>query len=278
MLRRPVRATTPADVMDATLGAVTIGFVPVLGEIHAGHLALIHRSHQENDDTIVAIADPEGGMIDVPEDQLAAARNEGARIFYFPEPGMMYPQGFSTTIHAGGLTERWEGANGSGHFDRMTTLMAILLNQLQPTRTYVGEKYLQLVGAIRRMHRDLSLPGEIVVSPTVRDPDGLPTSAGHASLSQDQRVAAQAIPNALFAIQQRAMEGETGSEVLEAVGREIIAAHPELELEYLAIVDPETFEPIPAVRTGARAIAAGTVGTARILDNVHLTAGTSTGS
>lgn len=276
MLRRPTRFTTPADVMDATLGAVTIGLVPVMGSLHAGHLSLIRRSHAENDDTIVAMVDPSGRSLSLPESDLADAGEEGGRIFYMPAPTTIYPPGFATSIHVEGLTDRWEGACRPEHLDRVTTLLTILLNQLQPTRTYVGEKHLQQLAVLKRVHEDLVLSGEIVACPTLRDPDGLPLNSYNGRLTEDERAAALAIPNAMFTIQQRVLDGESDSAALEAIGRQIIAGQPVLALDYLAIVDPETFDPIPEVVTGARAIVAATIGDTRIIDNIHLQLGMNT--
>ena len=273
MPRSPVRAATPEDVMDATLGAVTVGLVPVMGSLHEGHLSLIRRSHAENDDTVVAIFDPNGGALSVAEADIAGACGEGAHIFYLPEAETIYPSAFRTSVHVEGLTDRWEGESCPGYLHRVTTLIVILLNQLQPTRTYLGDKYLQQLAVLHRVHRDLSLAGEIVACPTVRDPDGLPLSSCNGGLSGDERAAALAIPNALFTMQQGALEGETSSAALEERGREIIARQPVVQLDYLAIVDPETFEPLPEVVTGARAITAATIGDARIIDNVHLQVG-----
>jgi pantoate--beta-alanine ligase len=273
VLRRPTRFTTPADVMDATLGAVTIGLVPVMGSLHAGHHALIRRSHAENDDTIVAMVDPSGKPLDLSESDLKEAGDEGARIFYLPSPTTVFPDGFATLVHVEGIADRWEGASRPGHFDRVTTLITILHNQLQPTRTYLGEKHLQQVAVLERVHRDLSLAGEIVPCPTVRDPDGLPLSSYNCRLTDDERAAALAIPNAMFTIQQRALDGETQSTALEEIGRQIIASQPLLTLDYLAVVDPETFDPLTEIATGARAIVAATIGGTRIIDNIHLQRG-----
>lgn len=256
--------------MDATLGAVTIGLVPVMGELHAGHLALIARSHAENDDTVVALADPAGNAIPFPDDASREAAEAGASIFYTPEPGTIFPPGFGTTVHVAGLTDRWEGAARPGHVDRVTTLMIILINQIQPTRTYLGEKHLQQLAVLERAHEDLALSGEIVPCPTVRDPDGLPLSSYNAGLDTDQRAAAQSVPDALFAIQQRVREGETDAAALVSLGREIIAAREAVALDYLAIIDPATFAPCAVVETGAYAIVAATVGDVRIIDNVYL--------
>ena len=273
MPRPPIRVATPGDVMDATLGAVTVGLVPVMGPLHEGHLSLIRRSHAENDDTVVAIFDPARGAISVPEADIAEAFREGAHVFYVPETETVWPTGFSTSVHVAGLTDRWEGESRPGHFDPVTTLIVILLNQIQPTRTYLGAKHLQQLAVLSRVHGDLSLSGEIVACPTVRDPDGLPLSSYNGGLSEEERAAALAIPGALFAIQQRALEGETSTTALLEMGREIIARHPIIELDYLAIVDPKSFEPLPGVVTGAHAIVAAIVGATRIIDNVHLQAG-----
>jgi pantoate--beta-alanine ligase len=273
MTRQPLMTTTPPEVMDATLGAVTVGLVPVMGRLHEGHLALIRRSDLENDDTVVAIFDPNGTTPALGEDDIRTAHGEGARIFYCPDPETIFPEGFATHILVDGLDDRWEGEFRPGRAGRTTAYFAILLNQLQPTRVYVGEKHLQRVALLRRMQRDLSLPGEIVPCPTVRDPDGLPLSSYNLRLSPDDRAAALAIPDALFAIQQRVIEGETDPAALLATGREIIAAQPGVELQYLAIVDPETFDPVDRVVTDSRAIVAATVGDVRIIDNVHLDPG-----
>lgn len=273
MTRPYVRATTPAEVMDATIGAVTTGIVPVMGVLHEGHLALIRRSDMENDDTIVAIFDPNGGEPQVSEADLQTARDEGARIFYTPEPETIFPPGFATRVLVDGLDDRFEGEVRPGRSGRTTAYFAILLNQLQPTRTYVGEKHLQRLALLRRMHDDLSLPGTIVSSPTVRDPDGLPLSSYNARLSEQDRAAAIAIPDALFTIQHRVMEGETDPDALIALGCEIIVAQPSVELHYLAIVDPETFDPVERVVTGSYAVISGKVGATRIIDNIHLDPG-----
>lgn len=273
MTRPAVKATTPAEVQDATLGAVTTGLVPVMGPLHEGHLSLIRRADLENDDTIVAVFDPNGGEVPLTDDDIRTVREQGARIFYLPAPETIFPPGFATHVLVDGLDDRFEGEIRPGRSGRTAAYFAILLNQLQPTRTYVGEKHLQRLALLRRMHDDLSLPGTIVSSPTVRDLDGLPLSSYNMRLSPEDRAAAIAIPNALFAIQQRVVEGETDAQALLALGREIIGAQPAVELQYLAIVDPDTFDPVDPVMTGAYAIVSGRVGETRIIDNIHLDPG-----
>jgi pantoate--beta-alanine ligase len=259
--------------MDATIGAVTVGLVPVMGPLHEGHLSLIRRSDLENDDTVVALFDPSGDVLEIPDRDIKRAAENGARIFYQPHRETLVPRGFRTRVQVRGLTDKWENESQPGRFDRAATFFTILLNQLQPTRTYVGEKHFQRLVVLQRMHEDLALPGEIVGCLTVRDLDGLPMSTYNASLTPEDRAVAIALPNALFTIQQRVVEGETDVARLLEHGREIIEAQPELALEYLAIVDPETFEAVDTVVTGSRAIVAGKVSRARIIDNVHLDPG-----
>lgn len=274
--RRTITATTPDDVLDAALGAMTIGLVPIMGSIHAGHLSLIRRSDLENDETVVALFDPSGAVPDVSQDDISMVREAGARIFYRPEPADIFPEGFATSVRVPSLAKHWEGEARRGHFDRVTAYFVILLNQLQPTRTYVGEKHLQQLRIIQQMHGDLALSGEIVPCVTVRDPDGLPLSSYNASLSDEERAAAVAIPQALFAIQQAATNGERNALALRAIGEDILSAQSLLQVDYLALVDTGTFDSVDEISTGNYAIVAGTVGETRILDAVHLDPGSDT--
>lgn len=270
MLRRPVRSGFPTDIMDATIGAMTIGLVPVMGTLHEGHLSLIRRSYAENDETIVAVVAREGGEAALPDMAMAEAGEAGVRIFYTPDPGTMYPGGHATTIHVAGLGARFEGEVDPGALERDATLVITLVNQVQPTRTYIGEKHLQLAMMLDRIHHDLAFSGEIVPCPIVRDADGLALGPYNAGLSGEDRATALAIPAALFTMQEAALQGETDADALIAAGRDVLDNSSALRLDYLAIVDPATFEPLSTVDTGARAIIAATAGTTRILDNVHL--------
>lgn len=271
--RRTLTLTTPDSVRDATIGAMTIGLVPIMGSIHEGHLSLIRRSDLENDETVVALFDPSGEVPDVSQEGLAMAREAGARIFYRPEPTMIFPESFGTSVRVPSISWRWEGEARKGHFDRVTAYFVILLNQLQPTRIYVGEKHLQQLRILQRMHHDLGLSGEIVPCVTVRDPDGLPLSSYNVSLSDEERAAAVAIPQALFAIQQAATNGERNATVLTEVGEAILNTQPLLRVDYLAVVDTATFSAVEDISTGDYAIVAGTVGGTRILDAAYLQTG-----
>lgn len=271
--RRTLTLTTPDEVLDATIGALTTGLVPIMGSIHEGHVSLIRRSDLENDETVVIIFDPSGTVPDISEAEIDLAREAGARIFYRPAPDEIFPESFGTSVRVPGLGKHWEGEARKGHFDRVTAFFAIVLNQLQPTRTYVGEKHLQQLRIIQQMHGDLALSGEIVPCVTVRDPDGLPLSSYNASLSDEERDAAVAIPQALFAIQQAATGGERNIDALREIGEAILIAQPLLQVDYLAMVDADSFESVEDISTGNYAIVAGTVGETRILDAVYLDPG-----
>lgn len=271
--RRTLILTKPEDVMDATLGALTTGLVPIMGSIHEGHVALIRRSDLENDETVVVIFDPSGVTPELSERDIELAREAGARIFYCPEQADIFPESFGTSVRVPSIGQHWEGEARKGHFDNVTAFFVILLNQLQPTRTYVGEKHLQQLRIIQQMHVDLALSGEVVPCVTVRDPDGLPLSSYNASLSNEERAAAVAIPQALFAIQHAATNGEHSASALQAIGEEILNAQPLLRVDYLAMVDADTFDSVDEISTGDYAIVAGMVGETRILDAVYLDPG-----
>lgn len=274
-VRKTLTLTTPDDVLDATIGAMTIGLVPIMGTIHEGHLSLIRRSHFENDETVVALFDPSGDVPDVSAKCITMAHEAGARIFYRPEPEDIFPESFGTSVRVPDLARHWEGEARRGHFDRVTAWFVILLNQLQPTRTYVGEKHLQQLRILERVHDDLGLSGEVVPCVTVRDPDGLPLSSYNSELTDEERVAAVAIPQALFAMQQAAIGGKRSSNALIGIGNEILAQQELLTLDYLAVVDADSFEAVQEIHSGDYAIVAGTIGGTRILDSAWLDSGDS---
>lgn len=273
LLRKTLTLTSPDDVLDATIGAMTIGLVPIMGTIHEGHLSLIRRSDLENDETVVALFDPSGPVPEVSQGCIEMVREAGARIFYRPEPEEIFPPGFGTSVRVPELANVWEGEARKGHFDRVTAWFVILLNQLQPTRTYVGEKHVQQLRILERVHADLGLSGEIVPCVTVRDPDGLPLSSYNASLSEEERAAAVAIPQALFAMQQTATGGERNASVLIALGNEILNRQALLAVDYLAVVQAESFASVDEITAGDYAILAATIGETRILDAVYLDPG-----
>lgn len=257
------------------------GLVPTMGALHDGHLALISRSAAENPATVVSVfVNPtqfthQGDFAGYPrslERDVKAAAAAGASLVFAPTVEEVYPAGFATSVEVGPLSERWEGASRPGHFRGVATVVAVLFGLVRPARAYFGEKDFQQLQVIRRMHADLALSGEVVGCPTVREADGLALSSRNARLSAESRTAAAAIPRALAAMRALVAGGERDVSRIDTAGREALSG-PDVEIDYLAVVDPDTLEPTPIVTPGARAIVAAVVGGVRLIDNLDLTAG-----
>lgn len=254
------------------------GLVPTMGALHAGHLTLISRAAAENETTVVSVfVNPSqfasaSDLSRYPRDletDVQKAASAGASMIYAPEPSTVYPPGFSTWVEPGELADRWEGKSRPGHFRGVATVVSILLNSVRPSRSYFGQKDFQQLQVIRRMHRDLRLPGEIVASPTVRDMDGLALSSRNARLSAGARMTARKIPEALAAMVNAAQAGVREDEELIAVGRRALS-HPDVRLDYLAIVDDETLEPGAGSAGNSRILLAVEIDGVRLIDNMAL--------
>jgi pantoate--beta-alanine ligase len=266
--------TTRAALRHA-LGATQPGLVPTMGALHAGHFSLISRSARENPLTVVSVfvnpiqfTNP-GDLDRYPRNlsrDAATAANAGADIVFAPDVSEIYPPGFDTTVEVGALTERWEGAARPGHFRGVATVVTILLNLVQPARAYFGEKDYQQLQVVRRFHRDLALPGEIVGCPTIRDKDGLALSSRNRQLAAADRAVALAIPRAIAAVQAAAKAGETNTVQLQRLALDKLTI-PGIATDYVAIVDGTTLEPLAKVAPGARVLIAATAGGVRLIDN-----------
>jgi pantoate--beta-alanine ligase len=247
----------------AYLGATpgSVGLVPTMGALHAGHESLIRAAREENDVVVVSLfVNP--AQFNDPRDLEAYPRDErrdgqiaerhGADVLFAPAQDEVYRAGASTKVIVEGLGEVFEGAHrGPGHFAGVCTVVAKLFNMVQPDRAYFGQKDAQQVAVLQRMVADLDFPLELRVQPTVRDPDGLALSSRNARLSPEERQRALALNAAL----QAAAGG--GLEAGEAV-----LAENGIEPEYFAAVDPGTFEP-----PGDLIVIAATIGTTRLIDN-----------
>lgn len=268
-----------ADLARGRAPGQSVGFVPTMGALHEGHLALVRRAVAENDGVVVSIfvnptqftdpADLERYPRTLERDVAEAARG-GADLVYAPAVETIYPRGFATRVHVSGLTEPWEGEARPGHFDGVATVVSILLNQVRPDRSYFGEKDLQQLAMVRRMHRDLALPGVIVPCPTVREPDGLAMSSRNVRLSPEDRAAAPVLYEALTAMREAARAGERSALKLALLGAVLVRRAPRIVLDYLQVVDPVTLEPLEDVTPGARAIVAATIGDVRLIDTLAL--------
>jgi pantoate--beta-alanine ligase len=258
-----------------------IGLVPTMGAFHGGHLSLMRRARAECDVVVVSLfvnprqfgpAEDFGGYPrDIERDaRLAAA--EGVDLLFAPPAEEVYPPGFDTTVAVGALAEPLEGAHrGAGHFHGVTTVVTKLLNMVAPDVAYFGQKDAQQALVVRRLVRDLDLPVEIAVSPTVREPDGLAMSSRNAYLEPPDRERAVALSRALRAAQRAVADGERSSAAVLAAARDAME-HFGVEPEYLALVDPESLAPLERLDGAALVAVAARVGPARLIDNALIAA------
>lgn len=256
-----------------------IGLVPTMGAFHEGHLSLMRRAREECDEVVVSLfVNPtqfnEGSDLEAyPRDeQQDAALAAELRMDYLFAPPVeeMYPHGFATTVSVGGITEMLEGAHrGRAHFDGVATVVSKLFNIVAPEVAYFGQKDAQQAAVVRRLVRDLNLPVEIEICPTVRDPDGLALSSRNVHLSAEERARATALSRSLAVAQELAAAGETDASRIVAVARaELDAA--QLATDYFQIVHPGTFEPTTTLDGPALALVAARVGRTRLIDNQML--------
>lgn len=279
MSSAPRVVKTPTELRSIT---GSIGFVATMGALHDGHRSLIERAAAENDEVVVSIfvnptqfTDP-ADLARYPRDLDVDARfamDAGATIVYAPDVATVYPAGFSTSVHVRGLTERWEGVSRPGHFDGVATVVSILLNHIRPDRSYFGEKDFQQVSMLRRMHRDLGLPGSIICCPTVREADGLAMSSRNRRLSKANRVSVRLLSHTLFSLRDLVTDGMLDTADLLEAGNEFLSPGEgvvPVMLDYLAIVDPETLVPVTTIVEGSRALVAARVGDVRLIDTLDL--------
>jgi pantoate--beta-alanine ligase len=269
---------TPAEIA-RWRPAGTLGLVPTMGALHAGHASLIRQAASECDNVVVSIFvnptqfnDP-GDLERYPrpfERDVAVAGEHGASAIYAPAVESMYPPGHGTMVHVAGVTERWEGAHRPGHFDGVATVVTILLNHTRPDRAYFGEKDWQQLAMLRRMVADLGLPGEIVACPLVRDADGLALSSRNVRLSAAEREAALVIPRTLEMLRAQVAAGERSVRTLLTFGGAVLAGDQRIRVEYLTIVDPVTLEPLDTIIGDARALVAARSGDTRLIDTMDV--------
>jgi len=252
----------------------TIGLVPTMGALHAGHMSLVALAGQENARVVVSIfVNPLqfGPKEDLaryprtPEQDAALLRQAGVDAIYMPSVDTMYPRGASTHVVVGGVAEPLEGAARPGHFEGVATVVAKLFSATEPDRAYFGQKDAQQVAVVKRMAKDLDFGVEIVVGPTVREPDGLALSSRNAYLDPAERQAATVLSRALRAASETYRSGAHDPARLRARLHEVLAAEPLARLEYAELVDPETFQ-----GPGMLAVIAARIGKTRLIDNHDL--------
>jgi pantoate--beta-alanine ligase len=277
------RVTSKAEVRAAVLEARRegrrIGFVPTMGALHEGHLSLVRAACERTDFVVASIFvnptqfGPSEDFSAYPrpiERDLELLSAEGIDIAFTPSADTMYGEGGQVVVDPGPLAHRWEGEVRPGHFSGVATVVAKLLNIVRPDLAFFGEKDYQQLKIVQRMALDLDLGVGVVGCPTVRDADGLALSSRNAYLSPAERSAALGIPEALEGAAQALAWGEREIEALETAMREAAESRG-VALDYAAIVEPDTLEPLARVDVPARALVAGRVGRTRLIDNCALT-------
>ena len=261
----------------------TLGLVPTMGSLHEGHLALVRRARAGNDTLAVSIFvnpsqfGPSEDFASYPRDMqrdLALVSDEGADMVFTPSAEEMYPSGFDTRVDLGRVTQRLEGEHRPGHFQGVATVVAKLFNIVAPDRAYFGQKDGQQVALINRMVADLNMGIEIVVVPTVREPDGLALSSRNAYLTQEQRKAAPVVYSALCHAQRLWERGERSGERLRRGARHILEQEPLIEkIDYVSVADSVSLDELDDVRQSAMVSTAVYMGKARLIDNITLGGG-----
>ena len=259
----------------------SIGFVPTMGYLHEGHASLIRQSTARCDTTVVSVfvnptqfgqgEDLSRYPRDLERDQNLCLRL-GVGILFIPEPAEIYPTGFATFIEVGPMGDTLCGQFRPGHFRGVATVVTKLFNLVQPDLAFFGQKDLQQTSIIRRVVKDLNLPVDILVAPTVREADGLALSSRNAYLDSYGRERALGLSRGLFAAERAFKDGEQDAGALVALVRRELDGLD--EVQYCEAVDPLTLDPLvgPITRPAALCVAAVVAGT-RLIDNVFLAPG-----
>jgi pantoate--beta-alanine ligase len=254
-----------------------VGLVPTMGYLHEGHLSLVRQARAGCFGVVASIfvnptqfspqEDLEAYPRDLPRD-LGLLEAEGVDLVWRPTAEIMYPSGYQTWVTVTEVTQRLEGEFRPGHFQGVTTVVAKLFNGVQPQKAYFGQKDAQQVAAIRQMVRDLNFPVEIVVSPTVREPDGLALSSRNVYLNPAERQAATVLYRALSAARQAFEANQREAEKLRQVLAETINREPLARMQYVSCADPETLHELLGRVERALLSLAVYVGKTRLIDNI----------
>jgi pantoate--beta-alanine ligase len=258
-----------------------LGLVPTMGALHEGHLSLVRAAKPECDLVAVSIFvnptqfGPNEDFAKYPrtfEQDCALLEREGVDLIFAPMADDMYPAGASTYVLVEGVSDRLDGASRPGHFRGVTTVVSKLFHIMEPHKAFFGQKDAAQVAVLRKMVRDLNFPLQLVVCPIVREPDGLAMSSRNRYLSEKERRQALVLHRALGQVEKRVAEGETSSQALIETARSVIASEPEVRVDYIAVVNPDTLEDVSDVRAGALLAVAAFVGATRLIDNALIAA------
>jgi pantoate--beta-alanine ligase len=256
-----------------------VAFVPTMGYLHEGHLRLVDEARRRAEAVVMSVfvnplqfgpgEDLARYPRDLPHDRsLAQAR--GVDALFVPSETVMYPAGSEIRVTPGPTAERWEGAARPGHFAGVLTVVAKLFHLVEPDVACFGRKDIQQATLVRQMVRDLDWPLEIVVVPTVREPDGLALSSRNAYLDPDQRRRAGVLSAALRSAHELFQAGERQAAALQAQVRQTLATEPAVKVEYVAVAEPRTLAPVETVDADTVVALAARLGRTRLIDNIIL--------
>lgn len=257
----------------------TIGLVPTMGALHEGHLSLVRAARARCAIVTVSIFvnptqfGPNEDLAKYPrtfERDCKLLEAEKVDLVFAPTVEEMYPKGATTWVTVEGLSGKLCGRSRPGHFRGVTTVVAKLFHIIGPDYAYFGQKDAAQATILRRMVRDLDFPVEIMVCPIVRESDGLAMSSRNAYLDPAQRKSATVLYRALMRIQTLADKGERSAARLVEAGKDVLGEQPNVRLDYLEIVDPETLDPVSDISRGALVAVAAFVGSTRLIDNLVL--------
>ena len=255
----------------------TFGLVPTMGALHEGHASLVKRARAECSLVGASIfvnpaqfspGEDFGKYPRTIERDLELLERLGADVVWTPSPQSMYPDGFQTWVTVEELEKPLEGESRPGHFRGVTTVVAKLLNCFVPDKAYFGQKDAQQVAVIKRMVRDLNFPVEVVVCPTVREPDGLAMSSRNAYLDPVERKAATVLYRALCAAKEKYERGERDAEALRTAMRSIIRSEPLAQVQYVSAADPESLGELQMIENSVLLSLSVRIGKARLIDNI----------
>lgn len=255
----------------------TIGFIPTMGALHAGHLKLVRESKVKNDKTIVSIFvnptqfSPTEDLAKYPrpfEQDKKLLEQEKVEYLFHPDAKTMYPNGFQTNVVTTKLSNILEGKSRPGHFSGMATVVLKLFNIVQPTNTYFGQKDFQQSVIVKQMIRDLNLPININVVPTVRDKDGLALSSRNIFLSIQERTQALNLYQSLLLAKKLIREGNKNVEFIKIEMKNYLQKYELLRLDYIEICNPEDLSLLKVVSKKTVILIAAYVGKTRLIDNI----------
>lgn len=263
------------------LAGKTLGFVPTMGALHEGHLSLVRASKSRCDVTAVSIFvnplqfGPSEDLAKYPRmlDRDARMLEElGVDLLFVPGVDEIYPSGAKTYVLVDELSNKLDGASRPGHFRGVATVVTKLFEIVRPDLAFFGQKDAAQVAVLRKMVSDLNMDVELVVCPIVREKDSLAMSSRNGYLTLEQRQQALVLSRSLASVQAALEAGEHDTEKLIEIGKQVIAEEPGVHLDYFAIVDPATLDPVTDILHGALVAVAAYVGATRLIDNVVLAA------